>query len=129
MYPNFLPWFLTTHKKLDPKDQGDSGCLFCESMVIELPGPNSTLAQSRPMGCTLGLMVSILPLTQRQSSLSGQIKTPDSLQALVEALPSLFHLACMEEAPPRIILQRCYLPRSSCGDGWSCLHDARRQSF
>jgi hypothetical protein len=56
------------------------------------------------MGCILGLVVSILPLTQRQSSLSRQITTPDSLQALVEALPSLFHLACMEEAPPRIMM-------------------------
>lgn len=36
--------------------------------------------------------------------IAGQIKTPDSLQALVVALPSLFHLACMEEAPPRIIM-------------------------
>jgi hypothetical protein len=103
----YLPQFLAlvsdySQRNLTPKTKILAA--YCESTVIELPGPYSTLAQLRPMGCILGLVVSILPLTQRQSSLSRQITTPDSLQALVEALPSLFHLACMEEAPPRIMV-------------------------
>jgi hypothetical protein len=103
IYPNFLALVPDySQRNLTPKTKILAA--YCESTVIELPGPYSTLAQSRPMGCILGLVVSILPLTQRQSSLSRQITTPDSLQALVEALPSLFHLACMEEAPPRIMM-------------------------
>lgn len=43
-----------------------------------------------------GLALPILPLTRCPHLLSGQIKTPDHLQALVEALPSLSGLAWFE---------------------------------
>jgi hypothetical protein len=77
IYPNFLALVPDySQRNLTPKTKILAA--YCESTVIELPGPYSTLAQSRPMGCILGLVVSILPLTQRQSSLSRQITTPDS---------------------------------------------------